>query len=506
MAGDEDFALRACLIANRGEIALRIIRACRELGVRACAVYSEADAHAQHVLAADDAFALGGSAPAESYLDVQKLLDAARQMGCDCVHPGYGFLSENADFAQAVIDAGLIWIGPPPNAIRSMGIKTEARALMRAAGVPLAPGFDDEHASDDALLNAAQSIGYPVMVKAAGGGGGKGIRIVEQAEMLLEAVAAARREAGHAFNNSRVYLEKYVERARHVEVQVLADQQGNTVHLFERDCSAQRRHQKVIEESPAPGLSVALREAMGEAAVAAARAVNYQSTGTVEFLLTPDQQFYFLEMNTRLQVEHPVTELITGHDLVKLQFAVADGEKLPFSQIDLTQRGHAIECRLYAEDPSGGFLPAAGTLSHFEIPQMPGVRVDSGVRSGDTISPYYDPLIAKIIVYDSTRALALQRMKAALNAVIAMGTITNLNFLHALIADPAFQRGGIDTGFIERHAAELTAPPEHDLQLALLAAALCETTAVQPNHAMSFATSVPDSWDNADRFRIGGNT
>jgi len=497
--------LRACLIANRGEIAVRIIRACRELDVRACVVYSEADARAQHVLEADAAFALGGNTPAESYLDIPKLLDAAKQMGCDCLHPGYGFLSENADFAEAVMDAGLIWIGPPPSAIRAMGIKTEARALMRAAGVPLAPGFDDKDASDDALLNAAQSIGYPVMVKAAGGGGGKGIRIVQQAEILLEAVAAARREAGHAFNNSRVYLEKYVERARHVEVQVLADAHGQTVHLFERDCSAQRRHQKVIEESPAPHLGDGLREAMGEAAVAAARAVNYQSTGTVEFLLTPDQQFYFLEMNTRLQVEHPVTELITGHDLVKLQFAVAAGGKLPFTQLDLTQCGHAIECRLYAEDPSSGFLPAAGTLSHFEIPQMPGVRVDSGVQSGDAISPYYDPLIAKIIVYDSTRKLALQRMNAALNAVIALGTTTNLNFLHALINHPEFQQGGIDTGFIERHAAELTVTSEHDLQLALLAAALSETTAVKPGHAMSFATSVPDSWDNADRFRVGGN-
>ncbi len=498
--------MRACLIANRGEIALRIIRACRELGVRACAVYSDSDAQAQHVLEADAAFSLGGSAPAESYLNTAKLLDAAKQMGCDGVHPGYGFLSENADFAQAVIDAGLIWIGPPPSAIHAMGIKTEARALMRDAGVPLAPGFDDDNASDEALQTAANRIGYPIMVKAAGGGGGKGIRIVDTPALLLESVAAARREAGHAFNNARVYLEKYVERARHVEVQVLADQHGGIVHLFERDCSAQRRHQKVIEESPAPNLTRALQAALGAAAVAAAKAVNYQSAGTVEFLLTPDGQFYFLEMNTRLQVEHPVTELVTGHDLVKLQFAVADGEKLPFSQADLSQRGHAIECRLYAEDPASGFLPAPGILSHFEIPHLPGVRVDAGVRAGDIISPYYDPMIAKIIVYDATREAAIRRMDSALSAAVTLGTSTNLNFLRALIQHPAFQKGELDTGFIERHAAELTAPPQSDLHLALLAAALSESVVSKPIQSTTFADSAPDSWDNTDGFRVGGGS
>ncbi|MEO8394580.1 MAG: biotin carboxylase N-terminal domain-containing protein, partial [Chloroflexota bacterium] len=343
-------SLSKCLIANRGEIAVRITRACRELGIRVVAVYSEADARAQHVRLADEAYSLGAANPTESYLDIAKLIAVAQSSGCDCVHPGYGFLSENESFAQAVIDAGLIWIGPSPDAIRRMGVKTEARSLMEAAGVPLVPGYQGG-GDNQAFLDAADRIGYPVMVKAAGGGGGKGIRVVAQPADLPEALDVSRHEAQHAFSDDRVFLERYVERARHVEIQVLADQQGHTVHLFERECSAQRRHQKVIEESPSPLLDPTTRMRMGAAGVAAAQAVGYVNAGTVEFIVTPEGEFYFLEMNTRLQVEHPVTEFVTGLDLVKLQFAIASGDPLPFTQADLSQRGHAIECRLYAEDP-----------------------------------------------------------------------------------------------------------------------------------------------------------
>ncbi|HLU11493.1 MAG TPA: biotin carboxylase N-terminal domain-containing protein, partial [Oceanobacillus sp.] len=418
--------LTNCLIANRGEIAVRIIRACRELGIRAVAVYSDADANAQHVQLADAAFPIGSAPPTESYLRIEKLLEVARKAGCDCVHPGYGFLSENEDFAQAVIDNGLTWVGPPPNAIRLMGVKTEARRLMEQAGVPLVPGFQSDSATKEDFLQAADRIGYPVMVKAAGGGGGKGMRIVYRREDLPDALDAAQREAQNAFNDRRVFLERYIERGRHIEIQVLADTQGNTVHLFERECSAQRRHQKVIEESPSPLLTDETRGKMGAAAVSAASAVGYVNAGTVEFIATPEGEFYFLEMNTRLQVEHPVTELVTGLDLVKLQFAVAAGEPLPFTQQEILQRGHAIECRLYAEDPNNGFLPAIGPLSLFLPPEGPGIRVDSGVRSGDAITLHYDPMIAKIIVHDVSREAALRRMDAALRQTVVLGTTTNL--------------------------------------------------------------------------------
>ena len=450
-------SLTKCLIANRGEIAIRITRACRELDIRAVAVYSEVDAHALHVRLADEAYPIGTANPTESYLNISKLIEVAQAAGCDCVHPGYGFLSENETFAQAVIDADLVWIGPPPDAIRRMGVKTEARTLMEAAGVPLVPGYQGD-GDDQAFLEAAKQIGYPVMVKAAGGGGGKGIRVVEQAGDLLEALGAARREAQHAFGDPRVFLERYIERARHVEIQVLADQHGQTLHLFERECSAQRRHQKVIEESPSPLLDDHTRAQMGAAGVAAAQAVGYVNAGTVEFIVTPQGEFYFLEMNTRLQVEHPVTELVTGLDLVKLQFSIAAGEALPFTQTDLSQRGHAIECRLYAEDAHGGFLPAIGEILLFRPPEGVGVRVDAGVQSGDIITIHYDPMIAKIIVYERTRADAIRRMDAALRETVILGTTTNLSFLRALINHPAFAAGAVDTGFIERHLNELIPP------------------------------------------------
>ncbi len=498
-----------CLIANRGEIAVRIIRACRELGIRTVAVYSEVDATARHVQLADDAYPIGAANPAESYLNASKLIEVARNAGCDYVHPGYGFLSESEDFAQAVKDAGLTWVGPPPKAIRLMGVKTEARALMQRANVPLAPGFQSQDADDATFIQAADNIGYPVMVKAAGGGGGKGIRIVRQPSDLSDALASARREAQHAFGDSRIFLEKYVESARHIEIQVIADSRGNVVHLFERECSAQRRHQKIIEESPSPLLTPEMREQMGQAAVNAARAVGYVNAGTVEFIATPDGQFYFLEINTRLQVEHPVTELVTGIDIVKLQFAIAAGEKLPFTQADVTQRGHAIECRVYAEDPRNYFLPAVGPLLTFIPPEGPGIRVDSGVQSGDEITIHYDPMIAKIIVYERTREAAIVRMRQALADTVILGTTTNLEFLRALLAHPTFQAGEVDTQFIDTNLDSLlpeeSAPPD----AALIAAVLSEmnnVSGVGTTYQVA-PTSTGDAytpWARADGFRLGG--
>jgi 3-methylcrotonyl-CoA carboxylase alpha subunit len=489
-------SLSKCLIANRGEIAVRITRACRELGIGVVAVYSDVDARARHVLLADEAHPIG------SYLESEALIAVARAAGCDCVHPGYGFLSENAGFAQAVLDAGLVWVGPPPDAVRRMGVKTEARALMEAAGVPLVPGYQGDEAG---FADAAARIGYPVLVKAAGGGGGKGMRVVSQPGDLADAVAGAKREAEHAFGDGRVFLERYVERAHHVEIQVLADAHGHTVHLFERECSAQRRHQKVIEESPSPLLAHLggdLRARMGAAGVAAAQAVGYINAGTVEFIVSASGEFYFLEMNTRLQVEHPVTEMVTGQDLVKLQFAVAAGEALPFAQADLAQRGHAIECRLYAEDAASGFLPAVGEILRFQPPEGVGVRVDAGVQTGDTITIHYDPMIAKIIAYDATREAAIRRLDAALRETVLLGTTTNRAFLRALINHPAFAAGDIDTGFIERHLDELIPvdiPPLPDA--ALIAAVLAEQFG--GSEAARTKAVSDDPWARTDSFRLG---
>ena len=499
--------LRKCLIANRGEIAVRIIRACRELGIQTVAVYSEIDAQAQHVLLADEAYLLGAAPPAESYLNAEKLIAIATTADCDSVHPGYGFLSENEDFAAAVVAAGLVWVGPGADAIRRMGVKTEARALMAQAGVPIVPGFQDEQASDGDYIAAAEQIGYPVMVKAAGGGGGKGIRIVREAAQMAEALSGARREAQHAFGDPRLFLERYIEAGHHIEIQVLADHYGHVLHLFERECSSQRRHQKIIEESPSPLLDEATRQRIGTAAVAAARAVGYVNAGTVEFIVTADGEFYFLEMNTRLQVEHPVTELVTGLDLVKLQLRIAAGEPLPFTQADLSQRGHAIECRLYAEDPANNFLPSVGSLLHFIPPYGPGVRVDAGVVSGDEVSLYYDPMIAKIIVYEHDRQTAIARMQTALAQTVVLGVQTNLAFLQALLTYPDFQTGRVHTRTIDDHLADLlpSAAPLDDV--VLIAAALGDYH--RKNHVGASFKSVPtdsDSfspWSRADGFRIG---
>ncbi len=499
--------LTKCLIANRGEIAVRVLRACRELGMQTVVVYSDADAGALFVSLADEAVALGGAAPSESYLAVEKLINAALATGCDCVHPGYGFLSENAAFAQAVIDAGLTWVGPPPDAIRLMGVKTQARALMEQANVPLAPGFASESTANAPFIEAAVRIGYPVMVKAAGGGGGKGIRIARHPEELVPSLETARREAQKAFGDSRVFLEKYIERARHIEVQVFGDTHGNIVHLYERECSAQRRHQKVVEESPSPLLNADQRAAMGQAAVEAARAVGYVNTGTVEFIATPQGEFYFLEMNTRLQVEHPVTELVTGLDLVKLQFRVAAGEPLPFTQADVMQRGHAIECRIYAEDPNNAFLPSTGTLHRVVMPQTPGVRVDSGVESGGAVTIHYDPMIAKLIAYGETRADALARIKQALRDTVILGVTTNIPFLLALLEHPDFEAGQVYTAFIDEHLDALLPAPQPPDDALLIAAALAQLNA---RGALPSGGGAADSdadafspWARPDGFRLG---
>jgi 3-methylcrotonyl-CoA carboxylase alpha subunit len=497
------------LIANRGEVAVRIIRACREMGIKTAQVYSEADAHSIPVYLADQAILIGPPSPSESYLRGDRIIDAALSTGCDAIHPGFGFLSENAGFAATVQAAGLTFIGPDPDAIRAMGLKTEALALVRKARVPTLPGY--EGGSDDAdYVRAAQEIGYPVLVKATAGGGGKGMRIVRREADLIDAIQSARREAEKAFADNRVFLEKYIDNARHIEFQVFGDRQGNVVHLFERECSIQRRHQKIVEESPSPYLDNGLRAQMGEAAVNAAKAVNYVNAGTIEFIVDVDAgRFYFLEMNTRLQVEHPITEFVTGLDLVKLQIAVASGEPLPFRQQDLSQRGHSIECRVYAEDPANGFLPATGTILKAVEPQGPGIRVDTGVGTGDEITIHYDPMIAKLIVYGQNRADAMRRMDAALGQYVILGLTTNLRFLRDLINHPEFREGKATTALIERQFSEWTPPVEAVPDEALIAAALGEMLspgAVSTSMQAGGATDgdVYSPWLRADGFRIGG--
>ncbi|MCP5367324.1 MAG: acetyl/propionyl/methylcrotonyl-CoA carboxylase subunit alpha [Hyphomicrobiales bacterium] len=458
------------LIANRGEIACRVMRTARRLGVQTVAVYSDADAQAMHVAMADEARHIGPAPAAESYLVAQRILEAAQASGAQAVHPGYGFLSENAHFARACAAAGIAFIGPPVPAIEAMGSKSAAKALMADAGVPLVPGYHGEDQSLDALAAAAEATGYPVLIKAALGGGGKGMRVVEKAADLEAAIAAAQRESASAFGDSRLLIERYLTRPRHVEIQVFADTQGNAIHLFERDCSIQRRHQKVVEEAPAPGLAPALRRRMGEAAVAAARAIGYVGAGTVEFLLDEDESFYFMEMNTRLQVEHPVTEMVTGQDLVEWQLRVAAGEPLPCGQDDLVLNGHAIEVRVYAENED--FMPSTGRLRHLRPPAEDAhVRVDTGVRQGDEVTIHYDPMIAKLIVWDRNRAGAIRRLRGALADYQIVGPASNLDFLANVAAHPAFAAGDLDTRFIDRHRGDLVPqrPPAGDRVLALAA-------------------------------------
>jgi acetyl-CoA carboxylase biotin carboxylase subunit len=436
------------LVANRGEIAVRVMRSLREFGIKSVAVYSEADREALHVRYADEAYCVGPAASAESYLRIEKILEVAKQSGAQAIHPGYGFLSENAAFAQACEDAGVVFIGPKPYAITSMGSKTHARDLMRDAGVPLVPGTPDAIEDPAEALEFAKKAGFPVLVKAAAGGGGKGMRRVDRAEDFVAAFEGARREALSAFGDGDVYIEKYVVNPKHVEFQVLADSHGNVVHVFERECSVQRRHQKITEETPCPVLREDVRQAMGEVAVKAAKAVNYVGAGTVEFLIDVDQNFYFLEMNTRLQVEHPITEMITGLDLVRWQIKIALGEELTLKQEDIERRGHSIECRIYAEDPDNNFMPSPGHIPFLREPTGPGVRVDSGVYSGATVPVHYDPMIAKLTVWGEDRDHAIGRMRRALSEYVVGGITTNIAFHEEVLTAPEFLDGSYDTEFI----------------------------------------------------------
>ncbi|HEY0104542.1 MAG TPA: biotin carboxylase N-terminal domain-containing protein [Rhizomicrobium sp.] len=486
------------LIANRGEIAVRIARTARRLGVAPVAVYSDADAGSAHVAAADRAVRIGPAPAQQSYLDIAAILAAAKETGADAIHPGYGFLSENAAFAEACAAARIVFVGPPAAAIRAMGLKDRAKALMAAAGVAVVPGYLGEDQSAGRLEAEAARIGYPVLIKAVAGGGGKGMRKVEQAQDFAAALEGAKREAGSAFGNDAVLIEKYVAHPRHIEVQVFADSHGNAVHLFERDCSLQRRHQKVIEEAPAPGMSDAMRAAIGAAAVKAAQAVNYVGAGTIEFIadasdgLKPDR-IWFMEMNTRLQVEHPVTEAITGTDLVEWQLRIAAGEPLPRTQDQLAIHGHAIEARLYAEDPQAGFLPSTGTLERLRFGA--GVRVDTGVREGDSVTPYYDPMIAKVIGHGRTRAEAAARLASALRHTEIAGLKTNNGLLVRTLTNTAFVQADIDTGFIERHLAELLPPSApSDSVLAAAAQAIVDEQRADGG----------DPWNARDGFRLGG--
>ena len=470
--------MKSLLIANRGEIACRIIRTAREMGLRTVAVYSEADARALHVRMADEAILIGPAPARESYLDAARILDAARESGAEAIHPGYGFLSENAEFAESVIAAGLIWVGPNPDSIRAMGLKDAAKTRMIAAGVPVTPGYLGEDQSSDRLAAEADAVGYPVLIKAVAGGGGKGMRRVDDPAAFAEALASCRREAASSFGDDRVLIEKYILSPRHIEVQVFGDRHGQVVHLFERDCSLQRRHQKVIEEAPAPGMDDATRDAVCGAAVRAAQAVDYVGAGTIEFIADASEglradRVWFMEMNTRLQVEHPVTEAITGVDLVEWQLRVAAGEPLPMAQADLAIHGHAIEARLYAEDPAKGFLPAIGTLEVFDLGDDPAIRIDTGVEEGAEITPWYDPMIAKVIAHGDTREAAREALADALDEAVIWPVRTNAGFLVEALDHPDFASGRVDTGLIAREGDALMPPTEPSEEaLAEAAAAL----------------------------------
>ncbi|MEZ5464412.1 MAG: acetyl/propionyl/methylcrotonyl-CoA carboxylase subunit alpha [Lysobacteraceae bacterium] len=506
VAQNEPALIESVLIANRGEIACRVIRTCRRLGIRSIAVYSDADANALHVRMADEAHRIGGSAPGESYLRGDAVLEAAKRSGAKAIHPGYGFLSENADFADAVEAAGIIFIGPPSASMRKMGSKAGAKDLMAASGVPVVPGYTGEDQSNDTLQREADRIGYPLMIKAAHGGGGKGMRIVRASGEFIANLESCQREAKNAFGRDRVLLERYIETPRHIEIQVFADSHGNAIHLNERECSAQRRYQKVLEESPSPFLDDERRTAMGKAAIDAAKAIDYRNAGTVEFIVGADGGFYFMEINTRLQVEHPVTEMVTGLDLVEWQLRVASGEALPLAQDAIPRNGHAIEVRLYAEDPEKGFLPGSGQLQRLRMPAAgDGVRIDAGVEEGDSVTVFYDPMIAKLIVHAADRPSALAKLQQALQQSEVVGPASNIAFLERLIAHPVVREARIHTGYLDQHLDEfISAPPTPPR--AALAAALALTVANEQAQAQLVARSSNDPhspFGHADGWRLG---
>src|SRR5262252_8505986 len=498
------------LIANRGEIAVRIARTARRMGLRTIAVYSEADAHALHVRACDEAVPIGPPPAAASYLAAERLIAAAQRAGADCIHPGYGFLAENAEFAAACAAAAIAFVGPPPEAIRAMGLKDRAKALMAKAGVPVVPGYHGERQDPEFLKRKAYETGYPVLIKAVAGGGGKGMRRVDKHSEFDTALTGATREAIAAFGDPRMLIEKYVSAPRHIEIQVFADQHGNIIHLNERDCSLQRRHQKVVEEAPAPGLSAEMRAQMGAAAIAAARAVGYEGAGTVEFIadsargLRPDG-FWFMEMNTRLQVEHPVTEAVTGFDLVEWQFRVAAGERLKFGQDEVPLDGHAVEARIYAEDPQRSFLPSTGRILALVVPSGEGIRVDAGVAAGDEVTPYYDPMIAKVIAHGATREQALDRLAGALDCTVVVGVRSNTGFLATLLRAEDVRAGRHDTSFIEHHL-DVLAPAAPGPDRAAIAAGAAHLLARERARVAAVADDEadPSPWDADDGFQLSG--
>lgn len=491
------------LIANRGEIAIRVASACRQLAVPTIGIYSEPDRAAKHVQFTDEAYLAGSAAPTESYLNIDRIIEIAKQSGCDAIHPGYGFLAENSNFAQRCEDEGLTFIGPRAETIRLLGSKIEARKLVMDAGAPVIPGVTLESEDVKEVHKAAQSVGFPILIKASAGGGGKGMRIVESETELEEAVISASREAKSAFGDGTVYIEKLLSKPRHVEIQILADSTGDCVYLFERECSIQRRHQKIIEETPSPALTPEIRKEMGEAAVRIAQAAQYLNAGTVEFLLDEDKSFYFLEVNTRIQVEHPITEMVTGVDLVARQIEIAAGAKLPFKQEELTQRGHAVECRIYAEDPVNNFFPASGEILLCSEPTGPGVRCDSGIFTGYEVTVHYDPILSKLITFGENREQALDRMSLALKDYVVLGIRNNIRFLRDVIDHPEFRKGNTDTGFLPRHYPEYTLPegkPEH-LNYAL-AAAINHLGRKTTTAAVIGVAEQPTPWQTLGSYRM----
>jgi acetyl-CoA carboxylase biotin carboxylase subunit len=484
--------IRSLLVPNRGEIAVRIARACREMGIESILAHAEADLGLVAARTFDRTVSLGAGDTRQTYLNVDAVIDAARRSGAEAVHPGYGFLSERPELAAACQEAGLVFVGPRAASIEAMGSKSEARRRMQQVSVPVVPGYDGDEQSVDALVREGVSVGFPLLVKASAGGGGKGMRIVRRKEDLAPAIDAAKREALKSFGDDRLLLERYIEEPRHVEFQIIGDSFGNIVHLFERDCSLQRRHQKVVEETPAPRYPEGLREMMGAAAVAAARAVEYVNAGTVEFIVTPENDFYFLEMNTRLQVEHPVTEAVTGVDLVRAQIEVAKGQPLPWRQEELRQRGHAIEVRVYAEDPDDQFLPQTGTISLYREPSGPGVRVDSGVAEGSAVTVHYDPLLAKVIAFGADRETAIDRLAVALSDFVILGVATNAGYLRRILTHPRFRDGEVSTHFLENHAAELRREGEEEA--AEIAAALAQAGRERPAQTAIGVAAAPSVW------------
>ena len=492
------------LIANRGEIAVRIMKACQEMGIKTVAVYSEVDRHSLHVQLADEAVNLGDPTPSESYLNIPKIIESAQSTGAEAIHPGYGFLAENPDFAKSCDDSGIKFIGPTPEVIRLMGDKIEAKKTIAHAHVPVIPGYHGEKQDLTTLIKEGKKIGFPLLVKATAGGGGKGMRIVMNERELEQSIESAKRESKSAFGNDSVFLEQYIDKPRHIEFQILADEHGHVLHLFERECSIQRRHQKIIEETPSPVMTKKLREEMGKAAVAAAEAVGYTNAGTIEFMVDGKLNYYFMEMNTRLQVEHPITEATTGVDLAKWQLRIADGMELSLKQEELSQRGHALECRIYAEDPANGFLPSIGTLEKVELPQGPNIRNDTGVETNYQVSPYYDPMLAKLIVSSENREESINKMLWALSHYVVLGVTTNIPFLKKVLDHEQFRKGIITTHFIDEYFRDWTKAKESLPLDAIISLAVYDAIHTQRQEVVRFKEADPHSpWQHVGRWRIG---